>query len=72
VAFAAVAPQAPAPAAPVGGGQYHTLQRGETIYALSRQYNVRPKSILEANHFSDPNHLAVGTKVYIPGAVGQQ
>jgi LysM repeat protein len=49
-----------------GGGQYHSLQRGETIYALSRQYGVKPKVIMEANHFTDPNHLAVGTKVYIP------
>jgi hypothetical protein len=49
-----------------GGGQYHTLQQGETIYALSRKYGVKPKTILEANHFSDPNHLSVGTKVYIP------
>ena len=60
--FASTAPAG----APGAGGQYHTLARGETIYALSRQYNVRPKAILEANHFSDPNHLSVGTKVYIP------
>ena len=53
--------------APVrGGGQYHTLAQGETVYALSRKYNVKAKTILEANHFSDPNHLSVGTKVYIP------
>ncbi|HLX60387.1 MAG TPA: LysM domain-containing protein [Planctomycetota bacterium] len=49
-----------------GGGQYHTLAQGETIYALSRKYGVKPKSIIEANHFSDPNHLAIGTRVYIP------
>lgn len=49
-----------------GGGQYHTLAQGETIYALSRKYGVKPKTILDANHFSDPNHLAVGTRVYIP------
>ncbi|MEI6233782.1 MAG: LysM peptidoglycan-binding domain-containing protein [Planctomycetota bacterium] len=50
-----------------GAGQYHTLKQGETVYALSRQYGVKPKAILEANHFSDPNHLSVGTKVLIPG-----
>ncbi len=49
-----------------GGGQYHVMAQGETIYALSRKYGVKPRAILDANHFSDPNHLSVGTKVYIP------
>lgn len=49
-----------------GAGQYHTLAQGETIYALGRRYGVKPKTILDANHFNDPNHLSVGTKVYIP------
>ena len=48
------------------GGQYHTLQQGETVYALSRKYGVKARTILDANHFNDPNHLSVGTKVYIP------
>jgi len=68
-----VAPPAPASkpaAAPVavsnGSGKYHTLQKGETLYAISRKYNVKPKALLDANNFKDPNHLAVGTKVYIP------
>ena len=53
--------------APVrSGGQYHTLQQGETVYALSRKYGVKAKTILDANHFNDPNHLSVGTKVFIP------
>lgn len=73
----AVPPPAPSPApaqllpptqprSAVGGGQYHTLSQGETVYGLSRKYGVPPKNIIAANHFSDPNRLAVGTKVYIP------
>jgi LysM repeat protein len=61
----------PAPAAaqnPASGeGRYHTLAKGETLSAVSRKYNVRLKSILDANHFKDPNHLSVGTKVFVPG-----
>ena len=48
------------------GGKYHVLAKGETIYALSRLYNVKAKEIIEANQFKDPNHLAIGTKIYIP------
>jgi LysM repeat protein len=67
---------APAPAAVVvspsaadqrdAKGRYHTLQKGETLYAVARQYNVKPKQIIDANQFRDPNRLSVGTKVYIP------
>lgn len=48
------------------GAKYHTLAKGETLYALSRLYNVKIKEIIEANKFKDPSHLAVGTKVCIP------
>jgi LysM repeat protein len=58
---------APAPVAPTAGNsRYHVLAKGETLYALSRKYNVKVNKIMEANQFKDPNHLAVGTKVYIP------
>lgn len=62
---APVSKPAPAPES-TAGGKYHVLQKGETLYALSRKYGVKPKSILDANNFKDPNHLAVGTKVFIP------
>ena len=69
----APAPVAPAPAQLLpttqprsGGMQTHTLQKGETVYGISRQYGVSPKAVLAANHFSDPNRLAVGTKIVIP------
>lgn len=54
--------------APKGGGagQYHTMSKGETLYAVSRKYNVKVKDLIAANNFKDPNKLAVGTKVYIP------
>jgi LysM repeat protein len=49
-----------------GNGKYHTLNKGETLYAVSRKYNVKVKDIIAANNFKDPNKLSVGTKVYIP------
>ena len=49
-----------------GKGRYHVLQKGETLYAVARTYNVKPKRIIDANQFRDPNRLSVGTKVYIP------
>jgi LysM repeat protein len=59
---------APAEPAPVvsGGGKYHVLNKGETLYAVARKYNVKPKDLISMNQFKDPNKLAVGTKVYLP------
>lgn len=48
------------------GGRYHILAKGETLYGVSKKYNVKFQQILDANHFKDPNKLAVGTKVIIP------
>ncbi|HEY3321873.1 MAG TPA: LysM domain-containing protein [Planctomycetota bacterium] len=60
-------PAMPAPATATAGGQrYHTLAKGESLAQLSRKYNVGLRKIIDANHFKDPNHLAVGTKVCIP------
>ena len=63
---APVVSAAEAPRSADANGRYHTLAKGETLYALSRKYNVKVAKIIAANQFKDPNHLAVGTKVYIP------
>ncbi len=45
----------------------HVLQKGETLYSLSRQYGVPVKELLRANGIADPSALSVGTKLNIPG-----
>ena len=46
--------------------KFHTLAKGETLYAVARKYGVRPRALIEANHFKDPSHVPTGTKVYLP------
>ncbi|HTX72838.1 MAG TPA: LysM peptidoglycan-binding domain-containing protein [Rectinemataceae bacterium] len=46
---------------------YHVLQRGETLFSLSRQYNVPVEAIMSANGISDPSKLQAGQKLVIPG-----
>jgi murein DD-endopeptidase MepM/ murein hydrolase activator NlpD len=58
----------PAPVAP--RGVHHELQRGETVYRLSRRYGVSVETILEANGIEDPQRIAVGTRLFIPGVDG--
>jgi LysM repeat protein len=44
----------------------HVLQKGETLYAVSRRYNVPPDAIMSFNGLSDPDRLKAGQKLKIP------
>jgi LysM repeat protein len=45
----------------------YTLQKGDTLYSLSRKYNVTVSQIMEANDIDDPTDLAIGQTITIPG-----
>jgi murein DD-endopeptidase MepM/ murein hydrolase activator NlpD len=49
-------------------GNWHTVEKGETFYALSRRYGAPVAAIAAANPQIDPRKLYVGAKVLIPGA----
>lgn len=58
--------------APTGGGsRYHTVQKKETLYSISRQYygdQSKWKEIYAANRseIGDPNKIRVGQRLMIP------
>jgi uncharacterized protein YcbK (DUF882 family) len=45
----------------------HVIARGHTLEAIAHRYHVPAKSIVDANHLKDPNHLKVGETLTIPG-----
>ncbi len=47
--------------------QVHTLRQGETLYTLSRRYNVSVDELTRHNDITDPTRLRVGTQIRIPG-----
>ncbi len=65
-----------APAAPalrVAAPQSHrshpdqvALGQGETLYMISRRYDVPLRSIIDANHLDAPYRLAAGTRLTLP------
>lgn len=65
-AFARPASHEDAPRRP--RGVYHTLQRGQTLSALSRVYGVPVATLMHANRVTDPTDIPAGTKILVPGA----
>lgn len=61
-------PPAARPIEGEGPGVYHTLQHGQTLYALSRAYEVPVGKLIEANRITDVTSLPTGTLIFIPGA----
>lgn len=47
----------------------HTVQAGEGIYAIARQYGVDPQAIIDANNLVNPHLIYPGDQLVIP--VGQ-
>lgn len=54
------------PADPAPSSTTHTVVRGDSLYKISREYNVRMQSIIDANGIKNPNLLVVGQKLTIP------
>ena len=48
------------------GPRTHKVERGETLYQISRLYRVKMEAIQEANHIEDPFWLKTGRVLIIP------
>ncbi|MGH2542595.1 MAG: LysM peptidoglycan-binding domain-containing protein, partial [Ardenticatenaceae bacterium] len=57
-------PEAPAPSP--SGPIVHTVQNGEWIYSIARQYNVAPDAIIRANSLANANLIHPGQQLIIP------
>jgi murein DD-endopeptidase MepM/ murein hydrolase activator NlpD len=51
---------------PVAAANTHTAASGDTIYSLSRKYNVTPQAIANANSLTLSTQLKIGQQVRIP------
>ena len=51
--------------------QKHEVQSGETLYSISRQYNVAVSELLKLNPGLDADHIMAGQKINVP-ATSQQ
>lgn len=50
---------------PIGTTTY-TVQTGDTLFTIARQFNTTVAAIVEANNMTDPDRLSVGQELIIP------
>lgn len=54
---------------PAGGESnnvsYHVLQKGETLYQISRRYNVRVQTLVDWNNIRDVADLSIGQRIIV-------
>ncbi|MCL2066434.1 MAG: LysM peptidoglycan-binding domain-containing protein [Treponema sp.] len=46
----------------------HTVERGETLYAISRSYRISADELMRYNNITDASSLQVGRRLLIPSA----
>lgn len=49
-------------------GSYHVMKEGETLYRISKNYNVKVSELIELNNIDDHTDIDIGKTIYIPGA----
>jgi LysM repeat protein len=47
----------------------YVVQAGDTLSSIAARFDVQPGTLIEVNSILDPNNLAVGTPLLIPGYV---
>ena len=49
-------------------GIYHTVKPGQTLYRISRTYDINEAYLARVNGISDPAQMRVGSRLFVPGA----
>jgi LysM repeat protein len=63
------APEQP-PAQGEGSVIFHTVQPGDTLYSIARQYDTTAQAISRINGLANPDQIVVGQQLKIPTASG--
>ncbi|MFC1548644.1 N-acetylmuramoyl-L-alanine amidase [Candidatus Omnitrophota bacterium] len=50
------------------GGVYHSVAPGETVWRISKMYDVDIETLKKANKIRNVHDVEIGTRLYVPGA----
>jgi murein DD-endopeptidase MepM/ murein hydrolase activator NlpD len=48
----------------------HVVEKGETVYSISRAYRISPEELMRYNDITDASRLQIGRRLRIPQAAG--
>ncbi len=54
------------------GGVYHYVKGGDTMWSISKLYDVDIKALISANNLDDLHDIQRGQRLLIPGTAGKQ
>jgi LysM repeat protein len=63
-----IPPPARRPAPPPVALRRYTVQRGDTLFAIARRFGTSVGALVWLNRIADPNRIAVGQVLQLPGA----
>jgi lipoprotein YgeR len=55
---------------PATAGSWHVVHAGENLYRIALQHGVGVDALKRANHIEDEHALAIGQRLWVPGAGG--
>lgn len=58
--------EAPPPQAPGTDDLLYTIEQGDTLYSISRQFGVSVDTLIEVNNISNPDVIRAGDTLVIP------
>lgn len=68
IGCASIKPRLERPETRYPTGIYHEVKRGETLWKISKLYNVSVSDIVRANRLPDATKISVGQKLFIPSS----
>jgi lipoprotein NlpD len=51
----------------ISHGVYHTIEKGQTLWRISKTYDVDIQDVAEFNDITDTTQIKAGQKIFIPG-----
>ena len=59
-------PEPPQPDRTIGGQLLYTIEQGDTLYSIARQFGVGVEALIELNNIANPDLIRAGDELFIP------
>ncbi len=50
----------------IGGELIYTIEQGDTLYSIARQFDVSVEALIELNNIANPDVIRAGDELFIP------